>query len=292
LGQAWSSRAEIRVVFNANFCETHMTILPVMRAIRDSSASFKLIHSALRGPYYTILDTLHRRGIRVVLSGNVQVRLAPRLNGIRPEKYEPVLSAILDQHLRAGMMVLDVGAHVGLHTLRFMSRVGHAGRVIAVEPSPANARLLRQHLDWNDCHNVTVFEAAVGETEGEIEFAFRPDPVDPGGFANSIAYDIGGQTTKVRMTTIDAICTGIPPDLIKIDVEGAELLAVRGAQATLSRASPVLIVAFHPDAMGSLGTSPAELVRLLDILGYSGHHLDGRAATVPAFEEIIFEKRR
>ncbi len=269
-----------------------MTVLSFLRRRRDSSALFKAIHSALRGPYYCILDLLSPQGVLVALAGNIRVRLAPRLVGIRPEEYEPVLSTVLDQHLRAGMLVLDVGAHIGLHTLRFADRVGHAGRVIAVEPSPANARLLRQHLDWNDCCGVTVVEAAVGEMDGEIEFTFRPDPVDPGGFANSIAYDIGGQTAKVRMTTIDAICGGLVPGLIKIDVEGAELLAIRGAQATLSRSAPVLIVAFHPDAMRLLGTSPVELVRLLDVLGYSGRHLDGRVATEPAFEEIIFEKRR
>jgi hypothetical protein len=72
--------------------------LPFMRAIRDSSAFFKLIHSALRGSYYTILDILYPRGIWTALSGNVQVRLAPRLNGMRPAGYEPVLSGILDQY--------------------------------------------------------------------------------------------------------------------------------------------------------------------------------------------------
>jgi hypothetical protein len=97
-------------------------MLAVLRRMRDSSASLRLIHSALRGPYYTII--LHPRGNRVVLSGNVQVRLAPRLGTLRPAEYEPVLSGILDQYLRAGMMVLDVGAHVCLHTLRFINRVG------------------------------------------------------------------------------------------------------------------------------------------------------------------------
>jgi hypothetical protein len=70
----------IRAVSGRNYCETRMTILPFIRAIRDSSAPFKLIHSALRGPYYTILDILYPRGIRIALSGNVQVRLAPRSN--------------------------------------------------------------------------------------------------------------------------------------------------------------------------------------------------------------------
>ncbi|MGO8833996.1 MAG: FkbM family methyltransferase [Roseiarcus sp.] len=73
---------------------------------------------------------------------------------------------------------MDVGAHVGIHTLRFADRVREAGHVMAVEPSPANARLLRTHLVWSERHNVSVIEAAVGEAEGEIEFTFRQDPFD------------------------------------------------------------------------------------------------------------------
>jgi FkbM family methyltransferase len=267
-----------------------VTILTILRRLRDKSRLLRLIHTALRAPYYTVLDILYPHGIRVLLPGRVQVRLAPRLGTIRPAEYELVLSAILDERLRPGMTIVDIGAHVGLHTLRFVDRIGKGGRVIAVEPSPANASLLRTHLYWNGCQNVTVVEAAIGEAEGEIEFGFRPDPTDPGAFANSIAYDVGGHKAKVRLTTIDSVCHGCSPDLIKIDVEGAELSAVEGARETISRSSPVLIIAVHPDAMSALGTSPVQLVQLLNTLGYVGRHLDGRAVTVPGFEEIIFEK--
>jgi FkbM family methyltransferase len=189
------------------------------------------------------------------------------------------------------MTVVDVGAHVGLHSLRLSREVGRAGRVIAVEPSPANASLLRKHLIWNGCQNVTVIEAAVGEEAGEIEFAFRPDPTDPGGFANSVAYDIGGDRARVTVTTIDEICCGLAPNLIKIDIEGAELLAIRGARKVLSMSSPVLFVAVHPGAMRALGTSPSELISLLREFGYVGRHLDGSLTTEPVFEEIVFEKQ-
>jgi FkbM family methyltransferase len=200
------------------------------------------------------------------------------------------LSAALDRRIAPGMTVVDVGAHVGLHTLPFSREVGKAGRVIAVEPSPANAALLRKHLIWNGCENVAVVEAAVGEHAGYIEFAFRPDPTDPGGFANSVAYDIGGDKARVKVATIDEICRGLMPNVIKIDIEGAELLAIRGAREVLSRSSPVLFVAVHPDAMQMLRTSPSELVDFLRELGYVGRHLDGSLAIEPRFEEIVFEK--
>jgi hypothetical protein len=137
---------------------------------------------------------------------------------------------------------------------------------------------------------VTVLEAAVGESSGEVEFGFRPDPTDPGGFAISLAYDIGGSRARVKVSTIDDICADLAPDLIKIDVEGAELLAVRGAREVLRRSAPVLLIAVHPEAMRALGTSPAELVALLGEFGYVGRRLDGSVATEPGFEELFFEK--
>jgi FkbM family methyltransferase len=250
----------------------------------------KAIHMMLRGPYYDALCLVYPRGVKVELPGQHFVRLHPRLLGIRVSEYELDFSTALYNRIAPGMTVIDVGAHVGLHTLRLSREVGKTGRVIAVEPSPANASLLRKHLAWNGCENVLVVEAAVGECSGEIDFAFRPDPTDPGGFANSIAYDIGGDKARIRVTTIDEICFGLTPNVIKIDVEGAELLAIRGARDVLSRSSPALFVAIHPEAMRALGTSPVGLLEVLRECGYAGRHVDGSLATEPGFSEILFEK--
>jgi FkbM family methyltransferase len=249
------------------------------------------MHAVLREPYYYALCLLYRRGVKVDLPGRHSVRLHPRLLGIPPSEYEIDFGAALDGRIEPGMTVVDVGAHVGLHTLRFSRAVGEAGRVIAVEPSPANAFLLRKHLTWNGCRNVTVMGVAAGACEGEIEFAFRPDPTDPGAFANSLAYDIGGKKARVKVVKIDQICRGLTPNVIKIDIEGAELLAIRGACDILARCSPILFVAVHPEAMRSLGTSPAELIEQLGEFGYVGRRLDGSLATEPGLEEMVFEKQ-
>jgi FkbM family methyltransferase len=266
-----------------------MSLLNRLRKFRDSSRVLQALHSVFREPYYEILCLLYRRGVEVKLRQH-RIRLHPRLLGIRPGEYESELSRALDQRVAPGMTVIDIGAHVGLHSLQLSRRVGEKGRIIAVEPSPANASLLRKHLDWNACRNVTVVEAAIGERPGAIEFTFRPDPTDHGGFANSIAYDIGGSKTWVKVTTIDEVCSDQCPDVIKIDVEGAEVLAVRGAREVLCRSAPAVFIAVHPDAMRMLGTAPAELVALLGELGYVGRRLNGSVATEPVFEEILFEK--
>lgn len=266
-------------------------MLDRIRWLRNRSPALQAIHAMSREHYYAIVGRLYPRGVPFTLPGDCAVRLHPRLQAIDPKRYEPDVGNVLDRFTRPGMTVVDVGAHVGLHTLRLSKRVGPSGRVIAVEPSPANAGLLRRHLEWNAASNVTVIEAVVGATDSEIEFNFRADALDFGGFANSLAYQIGGQTETIRMASIDSLCASVTPSVIKIDTEGAEMLVIRGARATLERAPVSLIVAFHPEAMVALQSTPRELVSLLATYGYAGRHLDGRPAVDPGFEEIVFEKR-
>ncbi|MGA7326115.1 MAG: FkbM family methyltransferase [Rhodomicrobium sp.] len=267
-------------------------ILNSFRWLGEHVPGARALHAGCREPYYRCLEMLFPHGVQTSLAHGCQVRLHPRFLGMMPYRYEPEVSGILDSYLHPGMTVLDIGAHVGLHTLRFGQRVGADGCVLAVEPSPANAAQLRKHLEWNGLGNTTVIESAIGESRGQTEFVFRPDAMDPGGFANTLAYDVGGSRTQVRVTTIDDLCRELVPDVIKIDVEGAELLAIRGGEKTLRAHAPVLLVAVHPRLMPALGTSPEELVRHMDRLGYEGRHLDGRPVDVPDFEEIVFEKRR
>jgi FkbM family methyltransferase len=268
-----------------------VALVHLLRDTRERVPYLNVAQGLLREPWYRMLEVLFSQGVSARLAGGENVRLHPRLLGLRPEAYEETLTVFLINHLKPGLTVIDVGAHVGLHTLMFSQRIGPTGHVLAIEPSPANARLLRSHIAWNDCRNVEVIEAIVGDREADVSFSFRADPTDPGGFANSLAYNIGGKTDTVPMTTIDVICAGRHPHLIKIDVEGAELLALRGACETLSRCAPMLIVAIHPEPMRMLGTSPTELVAFLAACGYQGCHLDGRRAVDPGFEEIVFTKQ-
>ena len=268
-----------------------LKLLERLRKLRGSSAVVREMHRLLRESYYRAREVIYRRGAPTRLSDGTPVRLHPRLLGMRPEAYEPVVTALLARHLHVGSIVVDVGAHVGLHTLMFSRRVGSAGKVVAVEASPSNARLLKSHIDWNSCANVELIEAVVGDRECTTEFAYRADATDPGGFANSLAYDIGGVKRRVCMRTLDAICDGLFPDVIKIDVEGAELMVLQGAEELLDRAAPTLVIAVHPGPMRTLGAAPADLITFLEERGYSGHHLDGRPAIEVGFEEICFEKR-
>ncbi len=264
------------------------SLLVAARGLRRRLPFGATLHKILREPYYTVIEALSPRGVKARLSDGQNVRLHPRMMGIRPEDYEQDLVARLGSLIKPGALVIDIGAHVGLQSLMFAHAVGPHGSVISVEPSPASAGLLRSHLAWNKCSNVKVIEAAVSDTAGSTEFAFRTEATDWGGFANSLAYDVGGDKVVVTLTTIDVICAGHDPALIKIDVEGAELLALRGAVETLERVHPKLIVAIHPEPMRAMDTSPRELVEFMEARGYVGVDLNGARITDPGFEEVIF----
>jgi FkbM family methyltransferase len=186
------------------------------------------------------------------------------------------------------MTVIDVGAHVGIYSLLASAKVGPNGNVVAIEPSPANARLLRQHLDFNQSRNVEVIEAAVADKPGHMSFNYRPIATDPASFANSIAYNISGESANVEVRTLDDICSSLSPAVIKIDVEGAELLALRGAKKLLVKHRPTVIVAVHPEPMRMLGTTPEQLMSYMSSLAYIGTTPYGQKVEKPGFEEVVF----
>jgi FkbM family methyltransferase len=205
------------------------------RALKRRLPVVERLGGLIREPAYRVTDLLYRhRGLRQTLASGDRFCLHPRFIGWNLAAYEPDLMSSVAGTLREGDVFLDVGAHVGLYSLVASVRVGLAGRVVAFEPSPASVSLLRRHLAWNGCENVQVLEAAVSDTEGSALFTHRADPTDPGGCANSLAYEIErGVRSPVRLRTLDSVCEelGITPRLVKMDVEGSELGASRGGGA-------------------------------------------------------------
>ena len=174
--------------------------------------------------------------------------------------------------LRAGMTVLDVGAHVGQYTLLASGLVGPAGRVIAFEPHPVLGPVLRRNVSRAGCQNVTVLPVALGRARGPGTLVLHP-PDNFGG--SSLRPDDASAhhaRATVEVTTLDEALDrlGTPPvDLAKIDVEGAELDVIDGALGTLA-ASPdiVLIVEFLRHNQLRFGHAVEDLEARLRELGF------------------------
>lgn len=140
-----------------------------------------------------------------------------------------------------GTCIYDIGANVGIYTLLASLRTGPAGKVYSFEPFPRNARYLRRHIELNQLQNCCVMEVAASDTEGtqRLSTAFE---------FHMIRFAQDGDLT-VPCVTLDACIYGekkmCPPNVIKMDVEGAEMLVLRGATRALSEFHPSLFIEIH-----------------------------------------------
>lgn len=153
--------------------------------------------------------------------------------------YEFRKRAALESSLSEGGVFFDVGANVGFYTLLGAVKVG-AGRVYAFEPLPDNLRYLRTHVDTNGLSNVEIIEAAVAAASGTARFE------EAASRAMGRLSDEGG--IEVDVVTLDELVASgrvEAPDVIKIDVEGAELDVLKGAREILATRRPTVFLATH-----------------------------------------------
>jgi len=172
--------------------------------------------------------------------------------------YESRKRTVFEKTVTKGSVVFDVGAHVGFYTLLASELVGPAGRVFAFEPSPRNLQYLTAHLELNDIANATVVKAAVSDRSGFSLFEKGMTPTK-GRIAS-------GGGLRVKTVSLDeAISAGeLPvPQYIKMDVEGGELLALRGVKSILASAHPTLFLSTHGP------TIHRQCLDLLESVGYT-----------------------
>jgi FkbM family methyltransferase len=187
--------------------------------------------------------------------------------------YEPGLVRLLDAELRAGDVVLDVGAHIGVHALGAARRLRDlgGGRVVAFEPTADSAAAIRAAAARNGLE-FQVVEAALGECEGEVEIHGDPRYGEHDAGVRS-QFGAGEAVQRTPVTTLDAWAaqTGLDRlDVVKLDIEGAEILALRGARATLGRLCPRVLVVEVKDVVMARGPGDeAALHALLAECGYA-----------------------
>jgi FkbM family methyltransferase len=166
--------------------------------------------------------------------------------------YEPELTRAIMDVIKPGMTCYDCGANAGYFTLLFSKLVGPGGRVFAFEPLPKNAHHIRRHVEMNKCANVSVLEVALAGQTGTARF--HSDA------SKSHLGNDGDITVECR--NIDSL--GLPaPDVMKIDVEGAELSLIEGAMTTIRHYRPVIFMSLHIEIQ-----SARQLADLLRAMGY------------------------
>lgn len=182
-------------------------------------------------------------------------------------RYEPHLVPVLARYVRPGMTALDVGANIGIHTMALGRLVGPAGRVIAVEPSSENCRLLLASARENGLTNLEVHPVALDESEG---WSYLTGHIGSNAgllsVSDSLFVEGGGWIVPTRR--LDDLVTG-DVQLMKLDVEGAEGRVVHGGIRTIERCRPVVISEFSCEMLRRVSrVEPVEYLSLFTHRGY------------------------
>lgn len=179
---------------------------------------------------------------------------------------------------RGKSCVFDLGAYIGLTTLPISRVMEKTGVVHAFEPAQKNRQTLVEHLRLNDVKNVVIDGRLVGDQTTEETDFFESDEICG---MNSLV-DTGkidhAKKRPVGMVSIDAYCeeSKCQPDLIKIDVEGAELMVLNGALTTIRKSHPVIFLSVHPRHLSQLGVKVEDVVNLMINEGYQFHDFEDK----------------
>ena len=182
--------------------------------------------------------------------------------------------------------VFDIGAHIGLCTLPISKVLGPKGRCYAFEPAEINLRYLRRHIALNSCSNVEVVPFLVGSMTKDMVTFYESDEVSGMHSRSDVVtqkHDGYKLTTKPQVS-VDDFCRSIGrvPDLIKIDVEGAEFDVLLGLRTILTQHRPSIILSVHPRHLAGMKISVDHLMRFINDIDYKVIDMDG--FSVPKLE--------
>ncbi len=243
-----------------------------MKKILLNAAAFaaKILPTSFKQAIYNFkpLARLIRRGLnRAAPSGLTEVQVAAGdltgftlLLDMQTEKdywlgtYEPDLQSALRELVVPGWVIYDVGANIGYVSLLLAKAAGERGRVFAFEALPANVERLRRNVELNGMGaRVTVIAGAVTQAAGPVRFLVH----ESGGMGK--AEGSAGREDRYRA---EVIVEGLsldefvfergnpPPQAVKMDIEGGEVLALPGMRRLLAEARPLMLMELHGDESG------------------------------------------
>ena len=194
------------------------------------------------------------------------------VNGYWLGIYELPTQECLIRELKSEDIFYDIGANAGFFSLLGAKCVGQRGHVFSFEPLPENIESIKDQFKLNEVRNCTLVEAAVSNSVGDIEFCKGKDTSTGHIGHKKNDEETSNVSTVVRTITLDEfVKSEHPPDFIKMDIEGAEIMALQKATEILGSASPPkLIIELHNEDLKKQGQS------LLSKFGYSFFTFDGK----------------
>jgi FkbM family methyltransferase len=255
-------------------------------------AAFKILCAISRPlglPYNRIHDVLGRRaydqpefswlrnrwGAELLLSPHYHIDRNIILAGC----YDEELHLLLEQLVKPSMICLDVGANMGEMALHMAKLAGPSGAVLAFEPVAAIHERLQGNIQRNHLQEtIRSFQIALSDTSGQCEIAFAGADADNQGLGSIVNLQQGATVLRqqVKTETLDDFAaqqklTRI--DLIKIDIQGAEIKMLKGAAGVVEKLSPDLLLEISPDDLKAAGNNSRDLCELIENSGYQMYEL-------------------
>jgi len=206
----------------------------------------------------------------------------------RNKGHESFITEIFKEKIKEGDAVLDLGAHIGYYTMLAAKLVGPQGKVFAFEPDPTNFSLLRKSAVANCYDNITLEQRGVADTEGVAKLFLYSST------ENSIAPELYRGFEHIPFVEISLVGldeyfknANLKVSFIKMDVEGAEGLALQGMKQVISQNPHLtLITEFAPAALRKVSRmEPLEYAQALLDAGFKIYEIQAEARVlVPLFE--------
>lgn len=200
--------------------------------------------------------------------------------------YECEVTKIIEQVVRSEWVAIDVGAHVGYHTLLLAKQVGPAGKVIAFEPLAENCKVLEENVRLNGYANIVVENKAVVDRSGHVVMVRKND--DPLTCTASVARGLGA---KVGAVSLDDYFAQFPNHrrvaFIKMDIEGAEVAALEGMTRLLGNDRPILLIEIH--GFDQFRDRHPALMKVLKV-GYKIRYVDKPSAQIHVLGEPMSQQ--
>ena len=185
-------------------------------------------------------------------------------------RYEKDTVAMFNKTIKTGMVVVDIGAHIGYYTRILSKLVGKKGAVYAFEADPENFKLLEKNT--GHLSNVKRYQTAVMDRAGTVDFYHCEEKSGSHSVVANIPVNLATRKISVQSADLDGILAGedvATVDFIKMDIEGGEPIALRGMRNTLTKNNSIqMVFEFAPAWISAGGVKPERFLEEIFSMGF------------------------
>ena len=205
-----------------------------------------------------LINNLGSKKIKLAHAGRMELQTSDYIDHwlYTGGDFEPHVVRLFLKLLKKGNNVLDIGANIGYFSLIASRLVGPSGKIYSFEPTPFTFNKFNKNITLNSYANIRVYKKAVSDKSGNASFKIPTGTVKNSGRASLRDIEENNSTVEVKTITLDSILNEIEPiHLIKMDIEGAEAMALKGMINLIKRDQPIFIMELSDYYLKQLGES-------------------------------------